>query len=181
MKRAGGAVKRAESCAPHLARALLLYRRVKRVALVVALLLLSTSVANARSRRWSLFGGGLGLFVAGYALDVGLTYGVGHQPAATSLIPLVGPLVQMGESWAMVPRVATGNTQVDAQAQPRIDDANHTIQQVAYAVLAVDFAMQLVGATMAVVGIVGHDDARADRVTVTISPTSNGAMVRFRF
>jgi hypothetical protein len=151
-------------------------------AIVVGVLLLSTSVANARERRWGLFGGGLALFLVGYALDLGLTYGVGHSPAGEAFIPVVGPLVQMGDSWAMVPRAATGNAQADAQAQPQIDGANHTIQSVAYAVLAVDFALQLAGATMATVGIIGRsDDSRADRLTMTISPTPNGAMMRLRF
>ena len=142
---------------------------------------MSTSVANARERRWSLFGGGLALFLAGWALDIGLSYGLGHDPAATSLIPVVGPLVQMNDSWAMVPRRASGNAQVDAQAQPRIDDANHTIQQVAYAVLALDFAMQLAGSTMLVVGVIGNDNHKADRVSVSIAPLSNGLRLRVRF
>ena len=49
----------------------------------------------------------------------------------------------------------------------RIDDANHTIQQVAYAVLALDFAMQLAGSTMLMFGIIGNDDHKADRVVHT--------------
>ena len=142
---------------------------------------MSTSVANARERKWGLFSGGLVLLLAGWAADIGLSYGLDHHPAATSFIPVVGPLVQMGDSWAMVPPAATGNAQIDAQAQPRIDQANHTIQQVAYAVLAVDFALQLAGSTMMVVGIVGHDEHRADRVSVSIAPTANGARLRVRF
>jgi hypothetical protein len=175
--------KRSESRARELARALPLDRRVKRFAVAVLFcsLLMSTSVANARERRWSLFGGGLALFLAGWALDIGLSYGLEHERAATSFIPVAGPLVQMGDSWAMVPRAATGNAQIDAQAQPQIDQANHTIQSVAYAVLAVDFAMQLAGSTMMVVGIVGHDDVRADRFSVTIAPTGNGVRMRMRF
>lgn len=152
-----------------------------RVVAVLVVLVVSTSVANARQRRWSLFGGGLALFLAGWALDVGATYGSGHEPAAMSLIPVFGPLVQMGESWAMVPPAKTGNPQIDAQAQPRIDDANHTIQQVAYAVLALDFAMQLAGTTMLVVGVIGNDEHKADRVTVSIAPLSNGMRLRVRF
>ncbi len=152
-----------------------------RVVAVLLVLFVSTSVAQARQRRWSLFGGGLALFLAGWALDIGATYGSGHEPGATSLIPLVGPLVQMGESWAMVPPAHTGNAQVDAQAQPQIDAANHTIQQVAYAVLALDFAMQLAGATMVVVGVIGNDEHKADRVSVSIAPLSNGMRVRVRF
>ncbi|HWE31741.1 MAG TPA: hypothetical protein VHB97_27260 [Polyangia bacterium] len=142
---------------------------------------MSTSVANARERRWSLFGGGLALLLAGWALDIGLSYGLGHDPAATSLIPVAGPLVQMNDSWAMIPPSRSGNAQVDAQAQPRIDDANHTIQQVAYAVLALDFAMQLAGSTMLVVGVIGNDDHKADRVSVSFAPLCNGVRMRVRF
>lgn len=156
---------------------------VKRLAIALVLLasLLSTSVVHARERRWSLFGGGLALFLAGWALDVGLSYGLGHQPAAESLIPVVGPLVQMGDSWAMIAPSRSGNAQVDAMAQPRIDAANQTIQQVAYAVLALDCAMQLAGSTMLVVGVIGNDDHKADRVSVSIAPLSNGMRVRVRF
>ena len=156
---------------------------MKRLAVIVVLLcaLLSTSIVHARERRWSLFGGGLALLLAGWAADVGLTYGLDHQPATTSLIPIVGPLVQMRESWAMIAPARTGNPQLDAAAQPRIDDANRTIQQVAYAVLALDFAMQLAGSTMFVVGVIGHDDHKADRVSVSIAPLSNGVRARVRF
>jgi hypothetical protein len=105
-----------------------------------------------RTRRWGLFGGGLALFASGYALDVGLTYGLDHQPAGLSLIPLIGPLIQCGDSWAMIAPAQTGNPQVDAQANPQIAAVNHQIQTVAYAVLALDFAIQLAGITMAIVG-----------------------------
>lgn len=166
-----------------MARALLWIARVKRIAIALVLLgsLLSTSVVHARERRWSLFGGGLALFLAGWALDIGLTYGLGHEPATESLIPVVGPLVQMGNSWAMIAPSRTGNAQIDAMAQPRIDQANQTIQQVAYAVLALDCAMQLAGSTMLVVGVIGNDDHRADRVSVSFAPMSNGVRMRVRF
>jgi hypothetical protein len=153
----------------------------RRLALALLLVIMSTSVANARERRWSLFAGGMALFLSGYALDIGLSYGLDHRPAATSFIPVFGPIVQMGDSWAMVPASKSGNAQVDAQANPRIDDANHTIQEVAYAVLAVDFALQLAGATMLVVGVIGSDDHRADRVSVSVAPTGNGVRLRIRF
>src|SRR5438105_3180486 len=63
---------------------------------------------DGRERRWGIFGGGVALFAAGYALDIGLSYGLGHDPAGTSLIPVIGPLVQMGDSWAMVKPSQTG-------------------------------------------------------------------------
>lgn len=166
-----------------MARGLLWIARVKRLCIALALVMtmMSTSVVHARERRWSLFGGGLALFLAGWALDIGLSYGLGHNGAAESLIPVVGPLVQMNDNWSMIPPMHSGNAMVDAQAQPRIDDANHTIQQVAYAVLALDFAMQLAGSTMLVVGIIGNDDHKADRVSVSIAPLSNGMRLRVRF
>ena len=156
---------------------------MKRIAVVLVVLVavLSTSVASARERRWSLFGGGLALLAAGWATDVGLSYGLGHAQASSSLIPLAGPLVQMRESWAMIAPARTGNAQLDAAAQPRIDEANRAIQQVAYAALALDFAMQLAGSTMLVVGVIGRDEHKADRVSVSIAPISNGMRVRVRF
>ncbi|HZS39043.1 MAG TPA: hypothetical protein VFF06_19565 [Polyangia bacterium] len=105
-----------------------------------------------RTRRWDVFGGGLALFATGYALDVGLTYGLDHQPSGLSLIPLIGPLIQCGDSWAMIAPAQTGNPQVDAQANPQIAAMNHQIQVIAYAVLSVDFVIQLAGVTMAIVG-----------------------------
>ena len=51
----------------------------------------------------------------------------------------------------------------------------------AYAALALDFAMQLAGSTMLVVGVIGRDEHKADRVSVSIAPISNGMRVRVRF
>src|SRR5690242_13154321 len=55
-------------------------------------------VDGVRERRWGLLGGGLAMFVAGWAIDIGATYGMDHQPAALSFVPLVGPLIQMNQS-----------------------------------------------------------------------------------
>ncbi|MCA1663783.1 MAG: hypothetical protein LC659_05870, partial [Myxococcales bacterium] len=76
------AAKLAELQARVVARLLLYIARVKRLCVVLVLLMamMSTSVVHARERRWSLFGGGLALFLAGWALDIGLSYGLGHQP-----------------------------------------------------------------------------------------------------
>jgi hypothetical protein len=136
-------------------------------------------VSHDRERRWGVLGGGIALFAAGYALDIGLSYGLGHDPAATSFIPVIGPLVQMGDSWAMVTPSTTGNAQVDGPANQRIDEVNHTIQQAAYAVLAVDFVLQLAGTTMIVVGAVGAPRTLERNVAWSITPTGNGVLVKF--
>jgi hypothetical protein len=133
-----------------------------------------------REHRWGLFGGGLALFLAGYALDIGISYGLDHHPAATAFIPVIGPLVQMGDSWAMVAPSNSGNAQVDAEANARIDSINHTIQTAAIAVLAVDFVLQLAGTTMAVIGAVGHTERyEIGTSRVAVVPTANGLAVRF--
>jgi hypothetical protein len=135
-----------------------------------------------RERRWGLVGGGLALFLGGYALDIGISYGVGHSGAAESLIPIVGPLVQLNQSWAMVAPANTGNADVDAQANSRIASANHAIQVAAYAVLSVDCALQLAGAAMAIVGAVGHAPRRFAAVTkggVAWNFAPNGVRLRF--
>jgi len=137
-----------------------------------------------RERRWGLFAGGAALFLGGYALDIGLSYGIGHKGAGTSLIPLVGPLVQMGESWSVVAPTNTGNAEVDAEANSRIASVNHTVQVAAYCVLAVDVAMQLAGATMAVVGLIGQRPSRSyatnrRSLAWSLSPSPSGLAVRF--
>lgn len=122
-----------------------------------------------------MFGGGLALFLVGYGLDIGASYGLGHQPAATSLIPIAGPLVQLGDSWAMIAPSNSGNPMVDGPANQRIDAANRAIQTAAYAVLAVDCAIQLTGVTLAIVGAVG----RSPRSYAMVAPAPGGVAVRF--
>jgi hypothetical protein len=116
--------------------------------------------APSREHNWGLLGGGLALFAAGYALDIGITYGVGHQPGGYALIPLIGPLIQLGDNWAVVTPSNSGNPQIDQPANQRIGEVNHTIQVVAYAVLSFDFAVQLVGATLTAVGAAGRAPRR---------------------
>jgi hypothetical protein len=128
-----------------------------------------------RERRWGLFAGGTALFLSGYSLDIGLTYGLGHQPSGTSLVPLVGPLIQMGDTWTVVSPSTSGNSQVDQVANQKIAEVNHAAQTAAYAVLAVDFAMQLAGVTMAIVGLVGKKPERDRRIV----PTACGLKVTF--
>jgi hypothetical protein len=114
----------------------------------------STPAVQARKKpRWGLFGGGLALFLAGWAADLGATYGVPGGVSNHAWIPLVGPLVQMGDKWGIDPRTQhTGNPQVDSQIDSRAAQLNSTIQNVAYAVLAIDFGIQLAGTVMAIVG-----------------------------
>jgi hypothetical protein len=128
-----------------------------------------------RQRRWGLFAGGLAMFLIGYGADIGLTYGLHHEPATNSLIPIAGPLVQMRDSWAMVARAQTGNPQVDVPANQRIDAVNAQIQTAAYAVLAVDCAVQLIGASLSVAGVVG----KARSKYASIEPAPSGVRVRF--
>lgn len=115
-----------------------------------------TPIEFVRERRWGLFGGGVALFVAGWAIDIGVTYGMDHQPGALSIIPVIGPLIQMGDNWGTVPQMKSGNMQVDTQANQRIDQVNQAIQTGAYVILAVDCAFQLAGLTMAIVGASGR-------------------------
>jgi hypothetical protein len=110
-------------------------------------------------RRWGLFSAGVSLFALGYAGDIALTYSIGHEPATTSLIPMVGPLVQLGQSWAII--------QAPPGATPRtsamIAYANSVAQTTATAVLAVDAVLQLAGMAMALAGPLSKARVR-DRV-----------------
>jgi hypothetical protein len=128
---------------------------------------------TVRERRWGLFAGGLVMFAAGWALDIGVSYGLNHPGAEWSLIPLVGPLVQMGDSWGTLPRLSSGNPQVDVPANQRIDEVNHTIQTGAYVILTVDFALQLTGLALVTAGVVGH------RVQRSYAFDARGVLVRF--
>jgi hypothetical protein len=76
----------------------------------------------------------------------------------------------MGDNWGTVPRMMSGNSQVDVPANQRIDEVNRTIQTGAYVILAVDFAMQLAGLTMVTAGAIGHTTVRtyADARGLTI-------------
>jgi len=136
----------------------------------------------APQRRWGQLAGGLVLFVAGWGADLGLSYGLGAavQRPWLSAIPLVGPLVQMGESWSVVTPSQTGNAQVDAEANARIAEINRAAQTAAYVVLAVDFGLQLAGLAMAIAGSIPPRRARpterptAAAATASIGPSSTG-------
>jgi hypothetical protein len=124
-------------------------------------------VIETHPRRYGLMAGGLTLFAIGYVADAGVTYGVHHDPAGVSLIPLIGPLIQCGESFGYHgPMVATGNAQIDAQMNAQIHQASDLIAAVTYVGLAVDFAAQLAGLTMAIIGVsTRHTELRVSRTT----------------
>src|SRR2546423_7382246 len=84
----------------------------------------TTTVRVTEERRWGLFSGGLVVFAAGWAADVGASYGVDNPDAAHALIPIVGPLVQMGDNWGIKPPAPTGNPQIDAMVKTRAAEVN---------------------------------------------------------
>jgi hypothetical protein len=134
-----------------------------------------TPAATRPLRRWGMFGGGLGLFLTAWGLDLGLSYGVGAPRPALAIIPLAGPLIQLTDNWAMLPRSATGNAQIDDSANARIAQVNRSIQTAAYVVLSVDFVLQLAGATLAVIGVTPRSVARYARSTgTTVGWTPSG-------
>jgi hypothetical protein len=134
-----------------------------------------TEPPPAPPRRWGQLTGGIVLFLAGYSADLGLSYGLGPsvQRPWLAAIPLVGPLVQMGENWSVVSPSQTGNPQVDSEANLRIAEINRAAQTAAYAVLAIDFGLQFAGLTMAIVGALPPRRARSAS-DVTIAPSSTG-------
>jgi hypothetical protein len=111
------------------------------------------TVLITKKPRWGLVGGGITLFLAGYAANLGMSYGLSNPDASHAIIPLIGPLVQMGDKWGITSApAASGNAQVDKEINTRTAQVNDTIQTVAYVVLSLDFALQLAGAILAVVG-----------------------------
>jgi hypothetical protein len=137
-----------------------------------------------KTRRWGLFAGGATLFVLGYGADIGLSYGLGLDHAALSLIPVFGPLAQMGTSYHVVAPAATGNPQIDVPANQRIDQVNHAVQTAAYVVLGFDCALQLAGTIMMIVGALPQRHARGERAPQLTGGRvalggSGGASIRF--
>jgi hypothetical protein len=117
-------------------------------------------------RRWGLFAGGMTLLLMGYGTDIGLSYGLGVERSALSLIPVFGPLAQMGSSYQVVAPSTTGNPSIDGPANERIDSVNHAVQTGAYVVLSIDAALQLAGAVMAIFGALPPRGAGAERAPV---------------
>jgi hypothetical protein len=135
-----------------------------------------SQLVEVRHRRWGLFAGGVSLFALAWAADIGVTYGMRHEPAAVSLIPLIGPLIQCGEQYGYHgPMPVTGNAALDRQMASQIESASNLIAATTYVGLALDFAAQLTGLTMAIVGAVTQ---RRDQV-LRVAATGQGLLVRF--
>ncbi len=95
-----------------------------------------------RQPRWRLFGAGLALFLVGYLGDISITYGLGHEPASESAIPIAGPLMQLRDSYSE-------------------DNKN-----LATPFLVTGFAMQAAGALMAILGLALWTKVPAERPVV---------------
>jgi hypothetical protein len=131
----------------------------------------TTTVMVSQQRRWGLFGGGVALFVAGYAADIGASYGLKNPGASHSIVPLIGPLIQMGDKWTIqMETPKTGDPMLDAQVSSRVNEVNNQIQTAAYVVLAIDFALQASGVIMAIVGAT----TKHTKVTYEKSPPPMG-------
>ena len=133
-----------------------------------------------RPRRWGMMAGGITLWAIAYAADIGVTYGFHHEPGGMSAIPLVGPLIQCGEKYGYQgPMPMTGNAAVDKQMADQIAQANTLIQSVTYLGLALDFAGQLTGITLALVGALTHKDLASTGSSVRVAATGRGLSVSF--
>jgi hypothetical protein len=141
------------------------------------------TVRYSQQRRWGLFAAGLVLFLVGYGADIGLTYGFGHTPSYTSLIPIVGPFIQMGQSYGLDgPPINSGDPEYDRKITNQIDSGNSVIRSLVYAGLAVDAVLQLGGATMAILGATLKRPVRTyavgpARPKVAVTPASGGLRI----
>jgi hypothetical protein len=133
-----------------------------------------------RPRRWGMMAGGISLWAVAYAADIGVTYGFHHDPSGVSAVPLVGPLIQCGDKYGYQgPMPMTGNAAVDKQMADQIAQANTLIQTVTYLGLALDFAGQLTGITLALVGALTHKDIASTGSSVRVAATGRGLSVSF--
>jgi hypothetical protein len=133
-----------------------------------------------RPRRWGMMAGGITLWAVAYAADIGVTYGFHHDPSGVAAVPLVGPLIQCGDKYGYQgPMPMTGNAAVDKQMADQIAQANTLIQTVTYLGLALDFAGQLTGITLALVGALTHKDLASTGSSVRVAATGRGLSVSF--
>ncbi|MEO6953783.1 MAG: hypothetical protein ABI321_18420 [Polyangia bacterium] len=106
---------------------------------------------------------GVALLLGGYLGDVGFTYGYNHQPAGTSLIPVAGPWLQLGQHVGLSgPPIDTGLPDSDARAQKTVDDANRDLRALARSGEVISGLMQAAGVVMIVVGAALKRRARAN-------------------
>ncbi len=155
---------------------------------------LSTSAPHTeivlRRPRPGLLAAGLVLFAVSYGATIGVTYGYDHQPATTSLIPFVGPFLQMTEKYGLEgPPVDTGSAEADARVTQNIDSANDTIRSLALAGAAISGIFQLTGLALTIAGAVtkrkitryalSPSRSASSARSVTLSPTPTGLSVGF--
>ncbi len=57
-----------------------------------------TPIRYEKKPRWKMIIAGIAMFGIAYIADIGLTYGLYHDPGWESLIPVAGPLMQFGDN-----------------------------------------------------------------------------------
>jgi hypothetical protein len=97
---------------------------------------------------------------------------MGHANPGLSLIPIFGPLAQLGDSYQLAdPKMAQGNATIGQM----ISDGNHAYQSAIYAGLALDAAVQLAGVITAIVGV----SSRAHRPSLVAQGGRSALSVSF--
>ncbi len=103
--------------------------------------------------RVGLLVGGVALFVAGWTADIGFTYGYGHEPGWTSLIPIAGPFIQLTQTYGLDgPPIDTGSSDADARAGKTLDSANATIKALAFTGAIICGLAQITGLALTIAG-----------------------------
>ena len=127
--------------------------------------------------RVGLLAGGLTLFVVGWTADIGFTYGYGHEPAWTSLIPIAGPFIQLTQTYGLDgPAIDTGSSDADARAQKTLDSANGTIKALAFTGAIICGLAQITGLALT---IAGAATKRKVSRHASAAPTFDGARIHF--